>query len=70
MNLNFCLCCAHLVLLLGDNVDNGVDDHGGPVDGVGQDVEGRLTVALISLVITGVKNKLSSLGELFHHFHQ
>ena len=56
MNLNLCLCCANLVLLLGDNVDNGVDDHGGPVDGVGQDVEGRLTVALISLVIIGVKN--------------
>ena len=42
---------AHLVLLLGHHVDNGVDDDRGPVDDVGDDVDVRVFVALIKLTI-------------------
>ena len=42
---------AHLVHLLGHYVDDGVDDHSGIVDDVGDDVDGGVFVAFIKLVI-------------------
>ena len=42
---------VHLVLLLGHHVHNGIDDDSGPVDDVGDDVDGGVVVALIKLVI-------------------
>ena len=40
-----------LVLLLGDDIDDRVDDHTGPVDDVRDDVEQRVLVALVQLQI-------------------
>ena len=42
---------AHLVHILGHHVDDGVDDDRGPVDDVGDDVDGGVVVALIKLAI-------------------
>ena len=49
INVNYFL--SHLVLLLGDHVQNGVDDDTGPVDDVGHDVDGLVVVALVKLVV-------------------
>ena len=40
-----------LVLLLGDDIDDRVDDHTGPVDDVRDDVQQRVLVALVQLQI-------------------
>ena len=42
---------SHLVLLLGDHVQNGVDNDTSPVDDVGHDVDGLVVVALVKLVV-------------------
>lgn len=40
---------TNLVLLLADDVDDGVDDDAAPVDDVGRDVPARVPHALVKL---------------------
>ena len=47
-----CILCVFqsiLIFFLGDNIDDRVDDHAGPVDDVAEDVNHWILVALVKL---------------------